>query len=407
VQNVLVGSLAIPDAVLAGARRTARDIGRRVADLDGMLTVDADQILTGRAAMLGLVPAGRISAGGSTRLLATRDGWCALTLSRTDDVETVPALLELAGQPADPWQALTDAAANRRAAEFVARARLLALPAAVLGEIAAAAPRFVPRGRRRASRALSELLIADLSSMWAGPLCGQLLAAAGATVIKVEGRGRPDGTRRGDPRFFDWMNSSKLSYAIDFRDDELRPLLEVADVVIEGSRPTALARRGLGPDQVPGRPGRVWLRVTGYGTEGERANRVAFGDDAAVAGGLVGTADARSATDTAHARSTRDTAHARSTRDPSPVFVGDAIADPLTGLEAALAVLDALGRGGGEIVEVSLAEVAASYAALPLAAAQSVDAPSRVPKPPRQPAADLGADNERVRELVEARLATC
>jgi crotonobetainyl-CoA:carnitine CoA-transferase CaiB-like acyl-CoA transferase len=89
------------------------------------------------------------------------------------------------------------------------------------------------------------------------------------------------------------------------------------------------------------------------------------------------------------------------------VFVGDAIADPLTGLEAALAVLDALGRGGGEIVEVSLAEVAASYAALPLAAAQSVDAPSRVPKPPRQRAADLGADNERVRELVEARLATC
>ena len=122
MQNVLVGSLAIPDAVLAGARRVARDIARKAADLDGMLTVDADQILTGRAAMLGLVPAGRISAGGSTRLLATRDGWCALTLSRTD-VETVPALLELAGQPADPWQALTDAAANRRAAEFVERAR--------------------------------------------------------------------------------------------------------------------------------------------------------------------------------------------------------------------------------------------------------------------------------------------
>ena len=397
MQNVLVGSLAIPDVVLAGARRVARDIGRRAADLDGILTVDADQILTGRAAMLGLAPAGRISAGGSTRLLATRDGWCALTLSRTDDVETVPALLELAGQPADPWQALTDAAANRRAAEFVERARLLALPAAVLGEVAAAAPRFVPRGRR-ASRALSELLVADLSSMWAGPLCGQLLAAASATVIKVEGRRRPDGTRRGHRAFFDWMNSSKLSYAIDFRDGKLRPLLEVADVVIEGSRPAALARRGLGPDQIPGRPGRVWLRITGYGTEGERANRVAFGDDAAVAGGLVGTAHARSAT---------GTAHARSATDHGPVFVGDAIADPLTGLEAALAVLDALGRGGGEIVEVSLTEVAASYAALPLTAAPNTGAPPQVPKPPRHPAAELGADNQRVRELVEARLATC
>ena len=135
------------------------------------------------------------------------------------------------------------------------------------------------------------------------------------------------------------MNSSKLSYAIDFRDDDLRPLLEVADVVIEGSRPAALTRRGLGPDQVRGRPGRVWLRVTGYGAEGDRADRVAFGDDAAVAGGLVGA---------------------------GPVFVGDAIADPLTGLAATLAVLDALGRGGGEIVEIALAEVAAGYATLPL-----------------------------------------
>ena len=179
------------------------------------------------------------------------------------------------------------AAADRDAAEFVARARLLDLPAAVLGEIGPATPRFVPGGHR-ARRELSELLVADLSSMWAGPLCGHLLAAAGATVVKVEGRSRPDGTRRGDPRFFDWMNSSKLSYAIDFRGDELRPLLEAADVVIEGSRPAALTRRGLGPEQVRGRPGRVWLRVTGYGTEGSAPTGVAFGDDAAVAGGLVG-----------------------------------------------------------------------------------------------------------------------
>ncbi len=185
------------------------------------------------------------------------------------------------------------------------------------------------------------------------------------------------------------MNSSKLSYAIDFRDDDLRPLLEVADVVIEGSRPAALTRRGLGPEQVRGRTGRVWLRITGYGTEGDRANRVAFGDDAAVAGGLVGAA------------------HARSNTDSSPVFVGDAIADPLTGLEATLAVLDALGRGGGEIVEIALAEVAASYATLPLAtAARKIDEPPKVPAPARR-ASELGADNQRVRELIEARLATC
>jgi hypothetical protein len=386
MQNVLMGSLGIPDAVLALARRVTHDIGRSAACLGGCVAVDADEILTGRAGLLGIAPAGRVSAGGSTRLLAASDGWCALTLSRDEDVETLPAFLERSDQPADPWPVLAAAAADRGAAGFVARARLLDLPAAVLGEVSAASPRFEPSGQR-AESTLSGLLVADLSSMWAGPLCGHLLAAAGATVVKVEGRNRTDGTRRGDPAFFDWMNSSKLSYAIGFRDDELRPLLEVADVVIEGSRPAALSRRGLGARQVHGRPGRVWLRITGYGTEGERASRIAFGDDAAVAGGLVGTADVRC------------------TKDSRPVFIGDAIADPLTGLAAALAVLDALGRGGGEIVEVALAEVAATYAALPLTV--TVDEPPRVPAPPPKRAAALGADNRRVRDLIDARLAAC
>ncbi len=149
MQNVLMGSLGIPDAVLARARRVTHDISRRAADLGGGVSADADEILTGRAALLGLAPAGLISAGGSTRLLATRDGWCALTLSRVDDIETVPALLEMTGQPADPWAALAAAAADRDAAEFVARARLLDLPAAVLGEVAA---RTTAIRRQRASR---------------------------------------------------------------------------------------------------------------------------------------------------------------------------------------------------------------------------------------------------------------
>ena len=253
MQNVAVGSLGIPDAVLARAQRVAGDISRSAADLGGDMSIDADEILIGRAALLGLRPAGRISAGGATRLLATRDGWCALTLSRDDDVQSVPALLETNDEPADPWVAVTTAAAGRDAAEFVARARLLDLPAAILGEVDSAPPRFAPGGLT-APRHMSELLVADLSSMWAGPLCGHLLAAAGATVVKVEAISRPDGTRGGDSRFFDWMNASKLSYATDFRDGDVRRLLEVADVVIEGSRPAALTRRGLGAEQVRAAP---------------------------------------------------------------------------------------------------------------------------------------------------------
>src|SRR5262249_30874802 len=153
---------------------------------------------------------------------------------------------------------------------------LLDLPAAILGEVAAASPRITRAGPRSAPHGLAGLLVADLSSMWAGPLCGQLLARAGATVVKVESPRRPDGTRGGDLAFFDWINGEKLSYCVDFdsQTDELRELLAVADIVIEGSRPAALARRRLGPDDVAARSGRIWLRITGYD---EHSGRPAFG----------------------------------------------------------------------------------------------------------------------------------
>ena len=96
------------------------------------------------------------------------------------------------------------------------RARLLGLPVAALGETPAAPPRITTLGAATTPRSPAGLLVADLSSMWAGPLCGQLLAQAGAIVVKVESPRRPDGTRAGPPAFFDWMNGGKLAYAVDF-----------------------------------------------------------------------------------------------------------------------------------------------------------------------------------------------
>ena len=370
-------SLGIPAAVMSHAERVADEFRARTG-----VTVDAGQIITGRAALLGLAPNGRISAGGATRLLPSRDGWCAITLSRPDDVDAVPALVQ-SDATADPWRAVPHWAAGRTAAAVTDRARLLGLPAAALGETPAAPPRVHPLGRAASPHALSDLLLVDLSSMWAGPLCGQLLVHAGATVVKVESPARPDGTRAGPSAFFDWMNAGKFSYAADFDEPaRIQDLLSGADVVIESSRPAALVRRGLGPRDVAARDGRVWLRITGHGAEGEHADWVAFGDDAAVSGGLVGT------------------------DDDGPVFCGDAIADPLTGLHAALAVADSLARGGGELIEMSMAAVAATYAKLPTEPAESL-CPA-APPPLKEPASKLGADNAAVDRLVsERRLAAC
>ncbi|WP_260743322.1 CoA transferase [Mycobacterium sp. SMC-2] len=362
-----------PDFSRASVLARAEEVAATLADRLHV-DVDAATLLTGRAGLLGLTRRGRVSAGGASRLLAASDGWCAITLSRPDDVAAVPALLQADGVPLDPWPSLQHWAATHSVRVVIERATLLDIPAAGLGETAARPPRIRPLGSRSIARDLTGLLVADLSSMWAGPLCGQLLARAGARVVKVESPRRPDGTRRGNSAFFDWVNSEKLSYCLDFDDQagELRELLAVADIVIEGSRPAALARRRLGPADAAPRPGRIWLRIKGYDDD-----RPAFGDDAAVAGGLVGVAA------------------------DGPVFCGDAIADPLTGLEATRAAVESLGRGGGELIEVSMAAVAASYAALPSEASTAVCPAPAPPVPPISRAAPgLGADNDAVRRLI-------
>ncbi|WP_299564613.1 CoA transferase [uncultured Mycolicibacterium sp.] len=367
-----MNALGIPTGVFTRARRAAAAF----TALTGV-PVDAAELLTGRAALLGLAPRGRISAGGATRLLAGADGWWALTLSRPDDLAAVPAMLEADTVPDDPWPALRAWSAGVETAAAVARARLLGLPAAVLGE-AAPGPVRVRRIAPRAERPLAGRLVVDLTSMWAGPLCGRLLARAGATVVKVEHPDRPDGTRAGAPAFFDWVNGGKRCCAYTFDDPEFAGLLAAADVVLEASRPGALERRGLGPDDAPGPDGRIRVRITGHGAAGPAAEWVAFGDDAAVAGGLV--------------------AH----RGDGPVFCGDAIADPLTGLHAALAVAESVRRGGGELLELTLAGTAAGYAALP-------DETGAAPADPVAPvvggrAPALGADQDEVRRLVQRRV---
>ncbi|MGJ6121022.1 CoA transferase [Mycolicibacterium sp. Y3] len=359
--------VGVPQQICARAQQIADRFALRTG-----VPVDATQVLTGRAVQLGWAPRGRFSAGGATRLLRGADGWCALTLARPDDLDAVPALVG-AEVITDPWQAVQSWIERHGAVEAVGRARLLGLPAALLGETAAAAPRLRRTGTPR-MRPWADLLVVDLSSMWAGPLCGHLLGSAGATVVKVESPRRPDGTRAGPAAFYDWMNSGKLSYSVDFDDTEaLRRLLAVADVVIEASRPAALRRRGLGPDTVTPRDGRVWLRITGYGGDGAGADWVAFGDDAAVSGALVGYDGG------------------------GPVFVGDALADPLTGLHAADAVAESLSRGGGELIDISMAATAARYAGFG-GECRRAAAPE-----PGCPAPKLGADNARVQTLVEER----
>jgi crotonobetainyl-CoA:carnitine CoA-transferase CaiB-like acyl-CoA transferase len=171
-----------------------------------------------------------------------------------------------------------------------------------------------------------------MSSLWAGPLAGGLLAPAGAVVVTVEGARRPDGARRGPAAFFDLLNAGKRCIALDFDDEHdtraLADLMTRASLVIEGSRRRVMDRLGIDvATTVAG--GTSWLSITAYGRDGDGANRVGFGDDVAVAAGLAIDGE-------------------------PPLFVGDAIADPITGLYAALAGLACLGSSTARFVDASL-----------------------------------------------------
>jgi hypothetical protein len=317
------------------------------------LTVDVGVLLFGRAAFMGLRRRGRVSASGSCRLLRARDGWLAVNLARPEDVEAVGAIVggEVVG---DPWVVLESAVAGEWAAAAAAAAQLLGVPAAVLPSAAAVGhgplvlpARIVPLGTT--APAPRRPLVVDLSSMWAGPLAARLLGLCGAAVVKVESTLRPDGARFGHPGFWAWLHDGHDSLGLDLSTamgvDELVRLLARADVVIESSRPRALRQLGIVAEEaVAARPGLTWVSITGYGREGAAGDRVAFGDDAAVAGGLVAY-DERG----------------------EPVFCGDAIADPLTGLVAAAAAAGVIAEGGGKLVSVAMADVAA-WAASPSAA---------------------------------------
>jgi hypothetical protein len=93
-------------------------------------------------------------------------------------------------------------------------------------------------------------------------------------------------------------------------------------------------RLGIDPQWLAEQHGTSWLSITGHGRKDDPL-RVGFGDDAAVAGGLWWE------------------------HDESVGFVADAVADPLSGVVAAIAGAEALLADRAQVVDVALAGVAA------------------------------------------------
>lgn len=285
--------------------------------------LDGATILGERGSNGGYIITQRVSVGfGGSRLMPTRDGgWFALTLIRAEDRELLPALFLDEAIDIHDNEAIAAAVAQHDCADLVERGRLLGLPVASANETPASSPTEVlVRGPRRTRADDHRPLVVDLSAIWAGPLLGHLLWLAGAEVVRIESRDRPDLIRRDDPETFALINQGKASAAIDLTKPAERAalvaLIRRADFVIESSRVRALKQLGIDAEAlVRETPGLVWLSVTGHGATGEAANWTGIGNDCAVAGGLT-------------------RALAEATGEIG--YVGDAISDPLTGITGAI-----------------------------------------------------------------------
>lgn len=197
---------------------------------------------------------------------------------------------------------------------------------------------------------LSDVRVLDIASFMAAPMAAMWLGDFGADVVKVE---HPDGDpirswgnhKDGVPLFWKMVGRNKRSIAIDLHEERGQELLldlcTVADVVVENFRPGTLDRWNIGFDRMRERnPGLVLLSVSAFGQTGPYSPRAGFGT---LAEAMSGFADITGQV------------------DGPPTLPSFALADSITGLAGAYAVLVALheraaGSGEGQHIDVALYE---------------------------------------------------
>ncbi len=203
---------------------------------------------------------------------------------------------------------------------------------------------------------LSGVKVLDLSRILAGPWATQLLADYGASVWKIEKPITGDDTRSWGPPFLHYKdqqvaayflaaNRGKQSLAIDVTKAEGQELILKlaieADVIVENFKVDALKKYALDYNSVKKiNPKIIYCSITGFGQTGEQANQPGYDAMIQAIGGLMSVTGNSSL------------------EGGEPQKVGVAVADLMTGMYAANAILAALNyrhqSGEGQYIDLAL-----------------------------------------------------
>jgi formyl-CoA transferase len=189
-----------------------------------------------------------------------------------------------------------------------------------------------------------------------------MLGDLGADVIKIERPergdesrgwgppfvGKPYGPYPGESAYYLAVNRNKRSVTVNLKSPEgqeiVRRLAGTSDLLVENFRTGALARMGLGYDDMHAlNPRLVYCSISGYGRTGPYADRPGYDFIIQAEGGLMGITGPE---------------------EGPPYRVGVPIIDITAGMFAASASLAALHArdqiGGGQLVDISLLDASAA-----------------------------------------------
>ncbi|MBI2728158.1 MAG: CoA transferase [Polaromonas sp.] len=210
---------------------------------------------------------------------------------------------------------------------------------------------------------LAGVRVLDLSRVLAGPWATQALADMGAEIIKIEQPGSGDDTRRMGPPFirdkdsgrdtdaayFLACNRGKQSVAIDIATPQgqqlVRALAAKCDVLVENFKVGGLKKYGLDYESLKAElPGLVYCSITGFGQTGPYRKRAGYDFLIQGMGGLMSVTGERDGQP-----------------GGGPQKAGVALADIMSGMYAALAIVSALRHrdsgGGGQQIDIGLLDV--------------------------------------------------